>query len=362
MVGGGDAGCELSIPVVADGARGVRLPDGARGTANSMLAAIYRTGGDSGALEVTEVDTPEPGPGEVRVAVAISAVNPTDWKSLRAADVPASGFAVPNQDGAGIIDAVGPGVPDGRVGQRVWLLLAARDRQWGTAAQYSIVPAQQAVPLPEGASFELGASLGVPALTAWHCLNCDGPVRDLTVLVSGGAGAVGNMAIQLARWAGAAHVIATVSGPEKAETARSAGAQTVVNYHDVDAAQQIRAAAPDGVDRIVEVALEANLELDLAVLAPHAIIITYAAAADTDVTLAVRRLMADNITLRFMLLYTVRPAQLQAAIAAVSQAVAEGVLHTLALHRFPLDQIGAAHDAVKSGVVGKVLVDVPRAA
>jgi NADPH2:quinone reductase len=131
-----------------------------------MLAAIYRTSGDSGALEVTEVDRPKPGPDEVRVRVAISGVNPTDWKALRAAEPPPWGFAVPNQDGAGVIDAVGAGVPAERVGERVWLLLAARDRQWGTAAQYSIVPAQRAVPLPTGASFELGASLGVPALTA----------------------------------------------------------------------------------------------------------------------------------------------------------------------------------------------------
>ncbi len=323
-----------------------------------MLAATYTGGGDSDALEVTEVDTPEPGPGEVRVRIAISGVNPTDWKALRMAGTPEWGFAVPNQDGAGVIDAVGDGVASERIGERVWLLMAARDRQWGTAAQYSIVPAERAVPLPEGASFELGASLGVPALTAWHCLTTDGPVQGLTVLVSGGAGAVGNMAIQLARWAGAEQVIATVSGPEKAELARAAGAQTVVNYRDTDAAEQIRAAAPHGVDRIIEVALDANLELDLAVAAPHAVITSYAAAPDVMAQLPVRQLMADNITLRFMLLYTVRRHALTAAIDAVNQAVAEGVLHTLPLHRFGLDQIAAAHDAVESGAVGKVLVDV----
>jgi NADPH2:quinone reductase len=323
-----------------------------------MLAAIYRTSGDSGALAVTEVTTPEPGPGEVRVQIAISGVNPTDWKALRAAETPAWGFAVPNQDGAGTIDAVGAGVPADRIGQRVWLLLAARDRQWGTAAQFSIVPADRAVPLPEGASFELGASLGVPALTAWHCLSTDGPVEGLTVLVSGGAGAVGNMAIQLARWAGAGQVIATVSGPEKAALARTAGAHTVINYREADAVEQIRAAAPHGVDRIVEVALEVNLELDLAIAAPHAVICSYAAAPDSVATLSVRRLMTANLTLRFMLLYSVRPAELAAAIASVNEAVTEGVLRPLPLHRFALEQIGAAHDAVESGAVGKVLVDL----
>lgn len=330
----------------------------ARGMVGAVRAAIYTGGGESDALEVTEVDTPEPGPGEVRVAVALSGVNPTDWKALRSAGAPAWGFAVPNQDGAGVIDAVGDGVPRERVGERVWLLMAARDRQWGTAAQYSIVPTERAVHLPEGASFELGASLGVPALTAWHCLTTDGPVQGLTVLVSGGAGAVGNMAIQLARWAGATTVIATVSGPEKAELARTAGAQVVVNYRDADAVEQIRAAAPGGVDRIIEVALDANVDLDLAVAAPHAVITSYAATPDTVAQLPVRGLMADNITLRFMLLYTLRPHALAAAIAAVNQAVTEGVLHPLPLHRFGLEQIAQAHDAVESGAVGKVLVDL----
>jgi NADPH2:quinone reductase len=322
-----------------------------------MLAAIY-TGGGSGALEVTEVDTPEPGPGEVRVRIVISGVNPTDWKSLRGAPTPEWGFAVPNQDGAGVIDAVGAGVDEERVGQRVWLLMAARDRQWGTAAQYSVVPAERAVPLPDSASFELGASLGVPALTAWHCLTTDGPVSDLTVLVSGGAGAVGNMAIQLARWAEAERVIATVSGPEKADLAHTAGAHAVVNYRDADAAEQIRAVAPSGVDRIIEVALDANLDLDLAIAAPHAVITSYAATPDSQAQLPVRQLMTDNIALRFMLLYTVRPIELRAAIDAVNTATADGALHTLPLHRFSLEEIGAAHAAVESGAVGKVLIDL----
>jgi NADPH2:quinone reductase len=323
-----------------------------------MRAAIYRTGGASDALEVTEVETPEPGTGEVRVKIAVSGVNPTDWKSLRSAGTPEWGFAVPNQDGAGVIDAVGAGVPVERIGQRVWLLMAARDRQWGTAAQYSVVPAERAVELPDGASFDLGASLGVPALTAWHCLTTDGPVTDQTVLVSGGAGAVGNMAIQLARWAGAAHVVSTVSGPEKAELARTAGAHTVVNYREEDAAERIRAAAPDGVDRIVEVALDANIGLDVAVAAPHAVACSYAATADTEAILPVRELMQANLTLRFMLLYTVAPAALAAAIEATNAAVAAGALSTLPLHRFSLDETASALEAVESGAVGKVLIDL----
>lgn len=323
-----------------------------------MRAAIYRHGGGSSALEITQVPTPEPGPGEVRVRIAVSGVNPTDWKSLRNAGEPEGGFAVPHQDGAGVIDAVGAGVSPDRVGERVWLLMAARDRRWGTAAEYSVVPAERAVPLPERASFDLGASLGVPAVTAWHCLHTDGPLQDLSVLVSGGAGAVGNMAIALARWAGAAQVIATVSNAEKGELARAAGADHVVNYREATAAEQIRELSPDGIDRIVEVALDANLELDLAVTAPHAVICSYAATPETRAALPVRELMAQNISLRFMLLYTIRSAELSAAITAVSEAVSDGALPLLPLHRYELEQIAAAQDAVEAGAVGKVLIDL----
>ena len=323
-----------------------------------MLAAVYQSPGDSSVLEVVELETPTPGPGEVRVKIAVSGVNPTDWKS-RSSTAPADGLpSVPNQDGAGTIDAVGPGVDQSRVGQRVWILLAAKDNRWGTAAEYSVVPAERAVPLPDSASFELGASLGVPALTAWHCLNIAGPISGLTVLASGGAGAVGRAAIELSRFQSAKHVIATVSGPEKARIATAAGAQTVVNYRDHDAADQIRAAAPDGVDRFVEVAIHQNIGLDIAVAARYAVISSYAADADTVVELPVRELMAPNISLCFMLLYMVRPEDLRKAIEGVSAALEAGALTEPPLHRFPLERTADAHDAVEQGAVGKVLVDL----
>jgi NADPH:quinone reductase len=324
-----------------------------------MLAAIYRSGGGSDALEITEVDTPDPGPGEVRVRVALSGVNPTDWKALSTAEPPEGGFAVPVQDGSGTIDAVGEGVPESRVGERVWLLMAARERRWGTAAQYSVVPADQAVPLAGEAPFELGASLGVPALTAWHCLLADGPLEDLTVLVSGGAGAVGHMAIQLARYVGARQVIATVSNAEKAALAREAGADETVNYRDPDAAEQIRSLAPNGIDRFVEVDLAANLALDLEVAARYGVITSYAATPESRAELPVRQLMAEDLLLRFMLLYTIRPAERQAAINGVSQALAAGALRTLPLHRFALSDAAAAFDAVQGGAVGKVIIEIP---
>ena len=326
-----------------------------------MLAAVYdRTGPAAEVLRVEDVERPEPGPGEVLVRVNVSGVNPTDWKSRAGAtgDVTFP-FHVPNQDGAGVVEAVGPGVDPARVGERVWLFFAAWQRQWGTAAQYTVVPAEQAVPLPDDASDDLGASLGIPAMTAHRCLFADGPLEGLTVLVAGGAGAVGHAAIELARWAGAARVIATVSSEQKGRLALDAGAHALVNYRDDDAADQLRAAAPDGVDRVVELSLSDNLELDLAGAAPNAVIASYANEGGTDATVPVRRLMVPNITLRFVLVYTMPPAAIAAAAEAVTAAARDGALTTLPLHRFALEDIAAAHDAVEAGAVGKVVVVVP---
>lgn len=320
-----------------------------------MRAAIYdRYGSAAEVLRVVDLDRPEPGPGEVRVRVQASGVNPTDYKSRGGSTPrPIDDFQIPHQDGAGVIDAVGPGVDDGRVGQRVWIWLAAAGRRWGTAAEWTVLPERQAVPLPAGASMELGASLGVPAMTAHHCLFADGPVAGKTVLVAGGAGAVGHFAIQLAAWAGAT-VIATVSGPAKAALAREAGASHVVVYTEPDAASQIQSAAGQ-VDRVIEVALGANLELDLAVSRPGTVIVSYAAAA-ADPVLPVRACMTANVVLRFMLLYGVPAPALDEAVAGLTAALAAGALTELPAHRFGLDEIVPAHEAAEAGAVGKVLV------
>jgi NADPH2:quinone reductase len=319
-----------------------------------MRAALYDSHGPArDVLQVTEVDRPEPGPGQVRVRIEASGVNPTDWKSRSGATArPISEFQIPHLDGAGVIDAVGQGVDQGRVGERVWVWLAAAGQPWGTAAEWSVVPAEQAVLLPDGVSAELGASLGVPAMTAHRALFADGPVADRNVLVAGGAGAVGHFAIELAKHAGA-RVITTVSGPAKAELAARAGADLVVSYKDPDVVEQIRPYAP--LDRIVELALGANLDLDLALSGPQTHIVDYAAEPD-DPVLPVRRCMTANVTLRFMLLYTVpRPALLQAA-ADITRALKDGALTELPVTRFSLDQVAEAHDAVEAGAVGKVIV------
>jgi NADPH2:quinone reductase len=278
---------------------------------------------------------------------------------------------VPNQDGAGTIDAVGEGVDRSRIGERVWLWEAAWQRIDGTAQEFVVLPERQAVALAEGVSFDVGASLGIPALTAHLCLTASeaaprrltpGALSAQTVLVAGGAGAVGHAAIQLARWTGA-RVIATVSGEEKAELARAAGAQHVVNYRATAAADEILRIAPDGVDVVVEVAAGTNAELDSAVLAANGTVASYATDGGSALNLSIRELMSRNIRYQFVLVYTVPAAVKDAAVADVAAAAAAGVLEVgaaagLPLHRFPLEQAAAAHRAVEGGAVGKVLIDI----
>ena len=324
----------------------------------TMLAAVYeREGSAADVLRVRELQRPEPGPGEVRVRVAVSAVNPTDVKT-RAGHTsrPIDGFRVPHVDGAGTIDAVGPGVDPARVGQRVWLLKAGVGSPWGTAAQWSVVPSANALELPAAASFDLGATLGVPAMTAAACLFADGPIDGRTVLVAGGAGAVGRAAVQLAAWGGA-RVCATVSSAAKAEIALAAGADAVVDYRAPDAIERLRAWSAQ-VDRVVELALGPNLDLDLAVSAPGTVVVTYAIDGP-DPVLPIRRCMVAGVTLRFFLLYTAPPAVVDLAIDTVRRAVADRALDLPPVTRFGLDDIVAAHEAQESGVVGKVLVDIP---
>ncbi len=320
-----------------------------------MKAVRYeRYGPAAEVLRVDEVERPSPGPGEVLVKVAVSAINPTDYKSRSGATPrPIDGFQIPHQDGAGVIEAVGDGVDPGRVGQRVWLWLAAAGSKWGTAAEWTVVPGRQAVPLPDEASFELGASLGVPAMTAHWCLFSDGPVAGQKILVAGGAGAVGHFAIELARRAGAA-VVTTVSSPEKAELARKAGAAQVVNYRDPGAAGRIKAAVGQ-VDRVIEVALGANLALDLAVTRPGATVVCYAAEA-SDPVLPVRACMSANVVFRFVLLYGIAAAALDHAVTGISAALVAGGLTELPVQRFGLSDIVAAHEAAEARPVGKVLV------
>jgi NADPH2:quinone reductase len=324
-----------------------------------MRAVVYdRLGPARDVLRVVDLDRPEPAEGEVRVRVRVSAVNPTDYKARAATPGKTMPFpyVIPHQDGAGEIDAVGKGVDPARLGERVWVYFAGFRRSHGTAAQWVSLPERQAVALPKAVGFDLGASLGIPALTAHRAVFGDGPVAEQTILVAGGAGAVGHFAIELARHGGA-RVIATVSSPRKAALAEAAGADLVVDYRDQDAATAIRKAAPDGVDRIVEVALGANLRLDLGVIARGGTVVTYGADSP-DPCIPVRDLMVANITLRFLLIYGVPEPALRQAIADVTTALGDGALTELPAHRYELDEIAAAHEAAEAGAIGKILIDV----
>jgi NADPH2:quinone reductase len=338
-----------------------------------MRAIVYRETGDPSVLELVDRPEPQPGPGEVLVRVAVSGVNPTDWKARRG-DGPGKPArfpeVVPNQDGAGSIEAVGDGVDAGRVGERVWVWEAARNRANGTAQELLTIPSNQAVALPGGASFDLGASIPIPAMTAHRCLTvgADGPtalgpgsLAGHHVLVAGGAGAVGHAAIELAVWSGAT-VITTVSSPEKAVLATAAGAHHVVNYREAGAAQAIREAAPEGVDLIVEVAPVANGSLNGAVIGPNGTVAMYECET-SDLMVDADAGFPINTRFQFVLIYTIPLAAKEQAIRDVTAAVSAGALRVgeeagLPLHRFPLERTADAHAAVEAGAVGKVLIDV----
>lgn len=338
-----------------------------------MRAIVFHEVGSSDVLKVVDREPADPGPGEVRVRIVRSAVNPTDWKTRQGATGAGMAFAemVPNQDGSGVVDAVGAGVTVLAVGDRVWVMLAAFGRPTGTAQELTVLPAERVVPLPDGASFDVGADLGVPALTAHRCLTTaeGGPTRlgpgalaGRTVLVAGGAGAVGNAAIQLAVWSGAT-VVTTVSSAAKAALAKAAGAHHTIDYTTGDTAEQIRAVATEGVDIVVEVSPAGNLRLDLAVLKPRGTIAIYANDGGNEVTLTVRDTFATNARFQWVLLYGVGEEALASGAEDVTAAVAAGAFrvgeeHGLPLHHFALADVAAAHAAVEGGVVGKVLIDV----
>ena len=347
-----------------------------------MRSVVYSRTGDPSVLRLVDRDVADPEPGEVRVRIAVSGVNPTDWKSRLgsgAGAAPPFPEVTPNQDGAGVVDAVGEGVTDLTTGDRVWVFLAVHQRPTGTAQEYTNLPADRVVRLPAGTSFDIGASLGVPAMTAHRALTVseDAPERlhpgalaGKVVLVAGGAGAVGHAAIQLARWAGAT-VITTVSGPAKAALATAAGAHHVVNYRDEDAAAAIRKVAPDGVDLVVEVAIAANSRLNIDVVKPRAALSGlaisngggYANDGGGDLTLDVRQNMIKNLRYQFVLLYTVGDAALTAAVEDITSALIDEALPVgddagLPLQRYPLANTADAHQAVEDNAVGKVLIDI----
>lgn len=307
------------------------------------------------------VPDPEASDGEVRVRLELAAVNPTDWRARSGDNGSPLPFAqqIPGQDGAGVIDAVGAGVDQSRVGERVWVFHAAHGRPGGSAAELVTVPSSQAVALPEGVPWEQACALGIPYLTAHRALLADGPVRGQRVLVAGGGGAVGQAALQLGRWLGA-RVAATTGTPAKAQRARAAGAEVVADHRRPDeAVRAVREWAPDGVSRIVEVALATNLRLDLSVLAAGGVIVCYA-RDEADVVVPILPFMRSNASLRFMLVYGTPASALEEGVADVTAALVAKALSPMPSRTYPLSQIADAHEAVEAGTDVKVLLDVSR--
>jgi NADPH2:quinone reductase len=328
-----------------------------------MRAAWYEKKGPASAvLKFGEIDAPEPGPGEVRVKVMVSGVNPSDVKRMGGrSGGPGMDFprVVPHMDGAGVVDSVGPGVDPGRVGRRVWIYEAELGRPYGTAAEYTVVPSERAVDLPDRTSFHEGACLGVPAMTAHHVVFMDGPVKDQYILVSGGAGSVGHYAVQFAKWGGAG-VIATVGSPEKAELALAAGADQVVDYKREDVAERVMClTAGRGVDRIVEVAFGTNIDTDAKILRTGGTIATYASDARLEPAVPFYPLILKHATIRFAYVYAATAQAHQAAVAGITACLREGRLSHLVGPRFPLRETDLAYEALRDpGRIGHVVVDI----
>ena len=328
-----------------------------------MRAGWYEQNGPAKeVLKIGERPDPEPGPGEVRVRIACSGVNPSDVKRRAGWNNQKIPFpwVVPNNDGAGVIDGVGAGVDAKRVGERVWLHSTGWKRPLGTAAQYTVTLHHRAFPLPEGVSFEIGAGLGVPAMTAHRAVFGPGPVRGKTVLVTGGAGAVGFYAIQLAKWGGA-RVVTTVSGAEKAAEAMRAGADHVVNYRTENVAERVTALTERaGVDHVVEVDFGANVETTLAVLKSNGSIATYASMSKIEPAIPFYPLMFKNVRLLWVFVYEMPQEAMTEAGRDVNAWLAGGAAVHPRHHAFPLERLADAHIAVEEGAIGKVLVDVAR--
>lgn len=325
-----------------------------------MRAVWYdRTGAAADVLVTGELPDPHPGPGEVRVRVHRAGLNPRDVKRRAGLGdrVMTNPRVIPGDDGAGIVDEVGREVDPARLGERVWVYFANYQRPFGTMADYVVVPGRQAVPLPQDVSFDEGACLGIPALTAHRCVHVDGPVAGQSILVTGGAGAVGHYAIELAKEAGA-FVVATASTPDKLDGARAAGADAVVDRYAPDPAQAIlRAAGGRRIDKVIDVAFGVNLPVSAEVLAPNGVIVTYASQADPTPAVPFYPLMRMGAAIRMVSVFVMPQPALRQAVDDLVTLTGRGTLSHPVAARFPLEASVQAHQLLEAGnVPGKVLV------
>jgi NADPH2:quinone reductase len=323
-----------------------------------MRAVWYeRNGPAREVLQIGEMPDPEPGPGEVRVRIHASGVNPSDWKTRSGTRPMAAPRVIPHSDGAGVIDRVGDGVDPARIGERVWTWNGQWKRAFGTAATLIALPSEQAVRLPDGISFEAGACLGIPALTAHRAVTIDGSPEGQIVLVAGGAGAVGHYAIQIARLLGAAKVIATVSSAEKADHARAAGADAIIDYRTESVPDRVREmTGGHGIDRVVEVDIAGNASLLPKIIAPGGLCAAYGSNAP-QVTFEFGPMILSGAAVRFFIVYELPPEARARGIRDLTGWMQEGRLQHAIGATLPLDRTIEAHECVEQGkVIGNVVV------
>ena len=328
-----------------------------------MQAAYFeKYGPATEVLKVGERETPNPGPGEVRVRMHASGVNPSDVKK-RAGSQSAGieqGYVIPHSDGAGVIDAVGEGIAKSRIGERVWVYQAQYQRRFGTAAEYVTLPAARVVHLPENVDFDTGACLGIPAMTAHRCVFADGDVREQTVLVTGAGGRVGYYAVQWAKSAGA-RVIATAGNDGTVQHARDAGADTVLNYRTDDVSQTVLELTDGaGVERVIDVEFGANLATTLKLIRTNGIIATYASMGVREPVLPFYPLMFKDVTVRFVLVYAMPESAKHQAAEDITRFLRAGKLRHRVAERYSLADIARAHEAIeRGGVPGCVVIEIP---
>lgn len=328
-----------------------------------MKAAYYEKQGEPyDVLILGELADPELGSGEVRVRLHASGLNPTDLKTRTGFNGVPMPFprVIPHQDGAGIIDKIGPGVPESRLGERVWVYEAQFRRAGGTAAEYTVVPSANAVFLPENIPFEIGACLGIPAMTAHRCLFSDGDLKGRKVLIQGGAGAVGTAAILLAKWAGA-WVATTVSRPEQEIVVRAAGADLIINRRSDDIAELVNLATDNkGVDVIVDVDLAENLLINMACLATNGVMSAYATEDPTRLMpVPFLKAMLQGFVIRFVFVYKMPEEAKKAAVRDISACLADNGYKPAIGLQLPLEQIAEAHEAQESGkIIGKIILKI----
>ena len=322
-----------------------------------MKAAYYeRNGTARDVLRVGDVDAPHPGPGEVRVKLAVSGVNPSDVKSRQGSTRKiAYPRVIPHSDGAGVIDEVGDGVSKTRLGERVWVWNGQWKRPFGTAAEFIVLPATQAVLLPEKTTFDAGACLGIPAMTAAHAIALAGLGKGTTVLVCGGAGAVSQYVLQFAKTRGAV-CLTTISSPEKAEAAQEAGADHAINYKRDNVGDRVmELTGKRGVDVVIDMDLTANAKLLPAVLRPKGSVIIYGTGPEATIPAAF--CLVNSIQLQFFLVYELDATERERAIATIDNALKQGaLLNRVAQPTYKLEDIAAAHEAVERGSLGNVLM------